>query len=259
MSRRAIQLFSVGPQLESDLAGTLAQLSAIGATAVEAYGVLDRAPQLAAGLSDHGLSAPSVHVPLTSPQHLHFAPAFDAAATLGASLVIEPYVPAEKWRDRDDILITAERLNHAADAARAWGLTVGYHNHSPEFHHSFAGLSGYQVLVGALHPDVVLEVDCYWAHVAGQDLGELIDELGDRVRALHIKDGRPVQDAFRSDPIDLSVLAQTDAGNGHVPLALALQHAPADCLAIVEFDAYPGDIFRAMADALAFLGTHGVR
>ena len=40
-----------------------------------------------------------------------------------------------------------------------------------------------------LAPEVVLEVDTYWAYAGGADVPALLRRLGDRVVALHVKDG----------------------------------------------------------------------
>jgi sugar phosphate isomerase/epimerase len=45
------------------------------------------------------------------------------------------------------------------------------------------------VLADCLAPEVVLEVDTYWAYAGGADVPALLRRLGDRVVALHVKDG----------------------------------------------------------------------
>jgi sugar phosphate isomerase/epimerase len=77
----------------------------------------------------------------------------------------------------------------------------------------------------------------------------LLRRLGDRVHAVHVKDGplRPGISA-RQLPTD-----QQPAGHGDVPLAAALAAADNLALAVVEFDHYEGDIFDGVAESFAFL------
>ena len=106
-------------------------------------------------------------------------------------IVFDPMVAPERWRTLETIRHTADRLNQAADLATTFGLSVGYHNHSFEFHHSIDGVSGYEYFVSLLDPRVVLELDVFWAAVANQDVAALVGRLDGRVRALHLKDGFP--------------------------------------------------------------------
>jgi sugar phosphate isomerase/epimerase len=102
------------------------------------------------------------------------------------------------------------------------------------------------VLAGQLDPDVVLEVDTYWATAGGVDAPELLRRLGDRVRALHIKDG----------DLNTDGSGQVPAGQGRVPVTAVLAAAPR-ALRVVEFDRFTGDIFGALAASLAFLQANG--
>jgi sugar phosphate isomerase/epimerase len=78
---------------------------------------------------------------------------------------------------------------------------------------------------------------------------ELVETLGDRVVAVHVKDG-PLGDHIVTGvpPVD-----QTAAEQGGVPLAAALRAAAWLEYAVVEFDGYQGDIFQAITASHAFL------
>ena len=75
----------------------------------------------------------------------------------------------------------AERFNRAAELARSRGMRVGYHNHFWEFGTDFDGRSGLDVFYELCEPDVVAEIDIYWAQVGGRDPVDLVRTLGDRV------------------------------------------------------------------------------
>jgi sugar phosphate isomerase/epimerase len=89
---------------------------------------------------------------------------------------------------------------------------------------------------------VVLEVDTYWAQVGGADVPALLGRLGDRVTAIHVKDG--------DGTLDTS--AQVAVGDGTIAVADILAAAPA-ALRVVELDDFTGDIFAAVAGSFTYL------
>ena len=145
------------------------------------------------------------------------------------------------WTDADEVKRVAARLNDLAAQAAGRGLKVGYHNHWWEFEPLGEG-TAYDLFVSELAPEVVLEVDTYWATVGGQDAPELLRRLGDRVGFLHVKDG-----SLSEDPTE-----QLPVGSGKVPVADILAAAP-DAVRVLEFDAYAGDLFEGLAEGLAFV------
>ena len=80
------------------------------------------------------------------------------------------------------------------------------------------GRPALEVFADLLDPSVRLEVDLYWATAGGAEPVALLQRLGDRVIAVHVKDGpmRPGITA-RELPTD-----QQPAGRGDVPLAAVL-------------------------------------
>ena len=239
MSSLSVQLYSVREAFADDPTETLRRLAAIGFTQVEPYGLLEHAAVLRTALPEAGLAAPTTHARLVGADQ----PAvFAAAAEFGVDLVIDPFVPAERWRDEADITATAAALNSAARLAAEHGLTVGYHNHWWELETEIGGSSALEFFADQLDPEVVLEVDTYWAAAGGADAPELLRRLGSRVRALHIKDGGLATDAT----------GQVPAGQGRMPVDEVLAAAP-DALRVVEFDNYDGDIFDGLAASRAYL------
>ena len=263
----SVQLFTVNAALEADLDGTLAAIAARGFTAVEPYDFVRRAEPLAASLTAHGLAAPTGHaflasesfvlpdgsgttVPVPSPEEV-----FAAAKTLGMTTVIDPYTAPDRWTSVEQIEHTAGLLNAAAEIGVAHGIRVGYHNHAHELEARFDGVSGLELLASLLDPRVVLEVDLYWVARAGVDSPTLLRTLGDRVIAVHVKDGTLDPEAVAAYP----PADQVPAGQGAVPLAEALDAASALEFAIVEFDHYDGDIFEAIEASRVFLDERAAR
>ena len=170
-----------------------------------------------------------------------------AAQALGIQTVIDPYVAPERWQSADDVAAIAEQLNEAAAVAARYGVRVGYHNPAHELDSTIEGTTALQFFAGKLAPEVVLEVDTYWVAVGGHDPLTLLPALGDRVVALHIKDG----------PGTTETKDQVAVGQGSLPIADIIAAAP-DALRVVELDDSRGDRFQAVADSYAFLTEKGL-
>ncbi len=254
----SVQLYSVYKPLEADLDATLGRLADIGLRHVEAFDFVRRADSLRAALDRHGLSAPTAHAILIedkvqTPDALLTVPpaeqTFEAAATLGVSIVIDPFVPPARWTSLDDVQRSADRLNERATQAATYGLRVGYHNHDAELSSMIDGRPVLEIFAELLDPAIALEVDLYWARVGGQDLADLLTRLGDRVEAVHVKDG-PMRAGISSAQLPTD---QVPAGQGDVPLLAALQAGSSIRYAVIEFDHFAGDIFDGIEQSYAFL------
>ncbi|HZA02992.1 MAG TPA: sugar phosphate isomerase/epimerase [Propionibacteriaceae bacterium] len=255
----SVQLYSIHQALDDDLDGSLGRLADIGLRTVEAFDFVRRADALKQSFERHGLSSPTGHAILIehegvkTPDGLLTVPpaeeTFAAANELGMQVVIDPFVAPDRWATRDDVQRNAERLNARAAQAADFGLRVGYHNHDHEFTAEVDGRPALEVFADLLDPSVQLEIDLYWATAGGADPVALLQRLGDRVVAVHVKDGpmRPGITA-RELPND-----QQPAGRGDVPLAEVLSAGFDIRYAVIEFDHYEGDVFAGIADSYAFL------
>jgi sugar phosphate isomerase/epimerase len=237
----SVQLYSVRDRLADDLEGTLERLAALGFTNVEPYGAfVVGSDAYAAALAATGLSAPSAHagiLDLSDP-----SPAFEAAAALDVRTVIDPAHRTDDWESVDGIARIAERMNTAAERAREYGLTFGYHNHWWELEARPNGTPALEQLAARLDDGIVLEVDTYWVEVGGVDAPDLLGRLGDRVRFLHVKDGDKSRD----------VKQQLPAGEGAMDVPSVLAAAPA-AMRVLEFDDYEGDTMDGLAASLAYV------
>ena len=236
----AVQLYTLRHALEDDLPGTIKKVADIGFTQVEPYNFVATAQELGAALKANGLTAPSGHAPLLSENQEAI---FAAAKELGITTVIDPYLPAEHWQSAEDIQSTAVKLNAAAKKGAEYGIRVGYHNHQWELESIIEGQTALEYFAGLLDPEPVLEVDTFWAAVAGQDPAELLKRLGDRVKFIHIKDG----------PLTTDTSAQQPAGQGNIAIGEVIAAATSLEVGVVEFDDYSGDIFEGIAESLAYL------
>ncbi|MGM7671741.1 sugar phosphate isomerase/epimerase family protein [Microbacterium sp. A93] len=257
----SIQLFTVNQDLDADLDKTLDAIAARGFTTVEPYNFVRRADLLAEALSSRNLASPTGHAFVASASFVNpdgtptdsdvptLDETFAAAEKLGMSVVIEPYTDPARWTSVEQIQEIAALLNVAADAAAARGIRIGYHNHAHELEARFGDKTGLEILADNLDPRVVLEVDLYWAARAGVDVLALLRTLGDRVIAVHAKDGTLEPEKVAAYP----PADQVAAGLGAVPLAESIATASALEIAIVEFDHFEGDLYAAIEQSRVFI------
>lgn len=265
----SVQLYSLAQEFSDDMDGSLERLAAIGLRHVEAFDFVRRPNEIRVALEAAGLDSPTGHAPLLSdtlwtPDGSIPTPkpevVFEAAATVGMTTVIDPFVAPERWLTEDGVQDIAERLNAAAEVAAGFGLSVGYHNHAQEFIASFDGRTAYERFIELTEDRVAIELDLFWALTGGQDVPGLVARLGDRLVAQHIKDGvAPASNPFAPGAPEFAStsLDQRRAGEGDVPLVASLEAATALQYAVIEYDHAPGDVFEDIAASFAFLTDGG--
>lgn len=238
MTSLGVQLYSVREAMASDRDATLRRIAGLGYQAVEPYDPLTDPTGFRALADELGLNLWSTHAPVLG--ELRDA-VLDAAGMLGLDTVIVPAIEPARFADRAGVEASAAALNDTAARAADRGIRLGYHNHYWELESVIDGRPALEILDEALNPEILLEVDVYWAHVGGADAAALLRRLGDRVRFLHVKDGP----GTHRDPM-------TAVGAGTLPIPDILAAAP-DARRIVELDACATDIFDALADSHRYL------
>ncbi|HKT57265.1 MAG TPA: sugar phosphate isomerase/epimerase [Microbacterium sp.] len=266
MSSPSVQLYSVRDAIGENIDAALARLAEIGFTKAEPYGFHTNTGDVKRALTAAGISAPSGHASVidnATPEAV-----FDAAAELGIRTVIDPFVPTDRWQTADDVAKIAARVNELSAQAQERGLEFGYHNHQWEFTNKVGGRTVFELFAAQLDPAVVLEVDTFWATVGGADVPAVLRALGDRVRAIHVKDGL-IDDAIRDilpssesalivpEALTAAFENQQPAGQGDVDVTAILAAAP-QALRVVEFDRFRGDVFEGIAASFAWLAANDV-
>ena len=204
LGRLSIQLWTVRsalgwPEGNGGYDDTLRAIAEMGYPRVEqALGYFGRtATELRAFYDDLGLWASSSHDGISdSPAAL--TRKLENAATLGQRFMVVPYLNSSSL---DDWQRWAEQMNVEAAAARASGLSYGYHNHAHEFTIDLGGgTTPWDVLTSQLDPSLVhLEIDLYWAVTGGIQSGlgvadpeqfaiDVIKAGPQKVRQYHVKD-----------------------------------------------------------------------
>jgi sugar phosphate isomerase/epimerase len=194
-----LQLYTVGEDLERDVAGTLARIAAIGYRDVETAGFAGKsAGAMAAALRKAGLSCRSAHVDIASLRGDLPARMADAK-TIGARYLVVPFPMLRPGRSGDvvkemaldDWRWLADELNRIGGDVAKQGLTLAYHNHNLEFRR-FGNVVAYDELLRLTDPDLVKqEMDVGWVTAAGADPLAYLAAHPGRFRLLHLKDVQP--------------------------------------------------------------------
>lgn len=235
-----VQLYSVRDHMKAGRDDVLRRIAEIGYGAVEPYDPTDDPKGFRRVIDDLGLVVSGTHAYALLSQDPDQV--LDAVATIGTNLVIIPGgIAHEEFTTRDGLARTAELLNGLAEHAARYDMRLGYHNHWWEIEPKIDGVHALEVLAGMLGPELFLEIDTYWAAVGGADAPALLGRLGDRVEALHVKDGPGVKE----EP-------HTAVGAGAMPVPEILAAAPG-AWRIVELDHCATDVVEALAESHAYL------
>lgn len=186
----ALQLWTVRDLAARDLRGTLAAVAAAGYRSVELAGLLDvPTHDLTELLEEAALQPVAAHVGIDLLRADLDAVAVRHAA-LGCDRIIVPWLPEEERRTAGDARRFASELNDIGRRLAERGIRLGYHNHAFEFA-PLDGTTVWDVLFEELRPDVDLELDVFWAAVAGRDPVTVLRDGASRIRLLHMKDRAP--------------------------------------------------------------------
>jgi sugar phosphate isomerase/epimerase len=242
----ALQLYSIRELLAADYEAGVRKVAEIGYAGVETAGFPGTTPQAAAQLfRELGLTVCSAHSPL--PLGDKQAEVLDTMASLGCTRLVCAWKPQELFASLDGIRQVCDELNEANAVARSHGLTLSYHNHWAECA-LVDGRRAYEIMLDRLAPDILFEVDTYWAKTAGVDPVAMVRQLGDRAPLLHIKDGPCVMDA-----------PMTAVGDGIVDVAgIVAAGAGATEWLIVEIDRCATDMLEAVARSYRYMVGKGL-
>jgi sugar phosphate isomerase/epimerase len=242
----SIQLYTLREQSTKDFRGVVERVAQIGYAGVEPAGLYGMtATELRTLVTDNGMRVSSTHIQgrVDGDDVDSIA---DEAAELGAPYMVVPMGPPDRFTSAESVKKLAERISRAVPAAQARGMQLAYHNHDFEFV-QVDGRPAYDLFVESLHPDVVLEIDIYWAQTGGVDPAALVKRLGPRVRLLHVKDGPcTTEDAMLA------------VGDGKVDVPAALAANDSVEWHIVELDRYDGDMWDAVQRSYDYLVSNGL-
>ncbi len=184
-----LQLYTVRDAAGTDFKGTLERVRKIGYRHFEfaGYGGLS-APELASFLDQIDADAVGTHVGFEQSEQ-DPAAMISYCKAIGTPYVVAPSMPEEiRGGTRDQIVQFAHQLSDLGQKVKDAGMQLCYHNHSFEFG-KIDGETIYEILFSTADPNLVkAEVDVAWVHHAGVSPVALLDQWGERIRLLHMKD-----------------------------------------------------------------------
>jgi sugar phosphate isomerase/epimerase len=245
------QTYTVRDLMPTKGAETLRAIAAIGYKEVEI--TFDEATKYAAVLKETGLKATGSHMQADTHRPQQLDEFIDKAKELGIPAIGVAYVtpgqrknPAEFWPRFID-----QTLNWTGEQCAKAGLTFYYHHHNFEFDPKFRAID---LMYEKLNKDVKLEIDCFWASVAGTDPASMIEHWSGRIFALHLKDkakGTPV--SYETDQVKHDEFLAV--GSGVIDWSKVLKNAERAGVQhyYVEQDYTPGDPIESLKKSYAYL------
>lgn len=207
-----VQLYTIRNLVKNNnLLQLLRQIRAIGYEEVETYWNLYNQPahQLLSTVHRAGLTLSSGHF-----NYEEFVSKIPYARQLGLKWMVCPMLPKAQWGSPEGYRRAAAAFNQWGKQCQQHGMRFAFHNHNYEFQ-DLKGTTGYDILLKETDPELVwLEMDCYWITQAGRDPVLLLNQLGKRVRLLHLKDRK--QGNPTSQELNDAAMHFTEVGSGTI-------------------------------------------
>jgi len=253
LSTVGVQLYTVRKVLPKHPLETLRAIEQIGYREVEC--TADNLDEIWPSLKQTSLQPISVHMNeeyfIHRPEKLPAALA--NAKQHGFEYVVCPWIDPKDRGGVEMIRKLGQTLNAAGERARKDGMRLCYHNHAFEYQPTPEGRL-LDVLMKATDPKLVsLELDVMWAHVAGADPVSVLEQYGDRIPLVHLKNVAPgVKPRFNEE---IPAAAFRDLSNGVVDFPAVLRAAKKAGVKhyFVEQDETPGDPLDSLRKSFQYL------
>ncbi|MFP4383222.1 MAG: sugar phosphate isomerase/epimerase family protein [Spirochaetia bacterium] len=242
----ALQLYSVRDEAKKDFPAVLKKVAGMGYKGVEPAGFHGLSPaEFRRIVEDLGMEISSSHGPWANPENL--SEVIETVKILGIDLVACGFGD-DHFNSMDAIKKTAEKVNQMHGALKKEGIRLFVHNHYWEFD-IVDGEPAYYHFT-KLAPDVLLELDVYWAANFGRrDPAAETARFKNRIPLLHIKDGQMGTDKIMQ-PL----------GQGKMDIPSVINAADPAVLEwiIVELDRCDGDMMEAVEESYRYLAENGL-
>jgi sugar phosphate isomerase/epimerase len=249
-----VQLYTVRNQISKDPASTLRALADIGYRELE---VLQPTLATVAPLAkDLGLSIVSAHLDLATAGGKGIETFVAQARDHGLRYIVIPYVaPAERPTTRAGFEQLATRCRTIGEVVTRAGMTLCYHNHAFEFGRDATGARWLDVLMQATAASrMQLELDVFWATIAGGDPVDLLRRYAGRVALMHLKDmARGSRTTLVESDVPREAFVEVGAGALDFRAILAAARSAGVAHYFVEQDQTPGDPVESLKKSYAYL------
>lgn len=180
-----LQLYSVRDVAEKDIELAMKEISAMGYSFVEFAGFQGKTPEeIKSYLDKYNLGVSGTHTGVDQLSDENFDETVRAHKVIGCENII---IPGTDLSTKENVDKFIDRVNVLIPRLAKEGLKLHYHNHSSEFMPNEDGVVAEYELFN--RTEIGLEIDTYWAFNAGKDALQVLDEFGDRVSVIHLKDG----------------------------------------------------------------------
>ena len=188
------------------------------------------------------------------PKGYDWKAAVEQATKLGLKYMVVPFLTPAERGNADSYRRLAERLNQAGEVCKSARIRLCYHHHSFEFQF-IDGKRPLDLLMERSDRDLVgLELDVFWASVAGADPVEILSRFSGRVPLIHLKDkGKGTANEFNERNVPRG--AFKEVGNGVLDTPAILRAAAKTGVEeyIVEQDHCPGDPVASLIQSYRYL------
>ena len=245
-----VQVYTVRSVLPTKGEETLRAIAAIGYKEVEIN--FDDAKKFAAVLKETGLRATGSHIQADPSRAQKLDEFIGQAKELGIPAIGVAYVtPGERKNPAEFWPRFVDTLNWSGERCAKAGLTFYYHHHNFEFDPRFRAID---LLYEKLTKDVKLEIDCFWASVAGTDPASMIEKWSGRLFALHLKDkAKGTAVSYETDKVKHEEFLEVGAGSIDWSKVLKAAARAGVQHYYVEQDYTPGDPIESLKKSYAYL------
>ena len=249
-----VQLYTIRDAIAKDPKGSLKQIADLGFGEVENFGYNGKFFGMDANayktlLGDLGMTAPSGHYMYVNILKGWEKAAEDAKA-IGQDYMVLAYLLPPERKSIDDYKKIAENLNKAGEICKQAGIQLCYHNHEFEFE-TLNGQLPFDVLTNETDAGLVkIELDLYWATVAGQDPIGLFKKHKGRIALWHVKDmDKTPKKNF------------TEVGNGVIDFSSIFKNAKTSGMKhfFVEQDVCPGSPFDSIKQSIGYIKSNLIK
>jgi len=252
-----VQLYTVRNTIGKDPLGVLKRIQEIGYKEIEAtYATLSIISPV---LKQTTLRPVSLHIDegIFIEGGSKLDEALAKAKDFGFKFAVVPYIAPEHRGGPEVFKALADNLNKYGEKAKANGMRLCYHNHAFEYQ-NFGGKTGLEMLMGGTDKNLVgLELDIFWASVAGQNPIDLLKRYNGRIPLIHLKDKSK---DFTQVQYNEKVPKDTfkEVGNGSIDIAAVLKAAEAEGAEhyFVEQDQTSGDPLDSLATSFKNLSAY---
>jgi sugar phosphate isomerase/epimerase len=251
-----VELYTVRSIITNNPAQVLKSIRDMGYKEVEA--VFASLGAIGPALKDSGLKPVSVHVDtaLFMEGGSKLDDAFGQVKQFGFEYAVLPYIPPAQRGGVDTFKKLADTLNKSGEKANAAGLKLCYHNHAFEFE-TLAGTTGLEIMMRETHKDLAsLELDIFWASVAGHDPVAVLKKYSGRIPLLHLKDKKSGQPVQYNEKVTPDTFRGIGNGSIDIPAVLAAAKKSAVRHYFVEQDQTSGSPLDSLRQSYQWLSGH---